>query len=636
MYLLTIFPLTYIPRPASQALSYFCWQSLPAGGLVSIPLKKRKIIGVVINSQPADKLAIKSATFKLKGIDKILVPKKIFESWQIELAEYLGGYYWTSPGLFFKMMIAKIQKSDFRCQKSERKNKQTLILVPEISQIEQTIKELKLKDYTILHSGLPKKQLLTNWSKIREGVVKNIIGTRGAVFAPFNKLEKILILDESNPHHKSWEMAPHYRVHEVAKKLSELHGAKLIFEAKVPSVETSYLVKKEGSSKINLVLSKQPRPLARTKIVDMREELKTGNFSIFSRSLQNELEEIIKNKGQAILFINRRGAGTFVLCRDCGYVAQCPNCDVPLVQHLFKKNSDSRLAISDWQLICHHCGHSEKPPGICPQCRSIRIKAFGAGTQKVELELKKIFPQTNVVRLDIDTASTSEKQKEIIKKFTKKESNILVATQMIFSYFPCQYNNETMKQLNNVGLVGLVSADTLLHLPDFRSGERTFQTIVKLKNMVRQAHHKSVFIIQSYNPGNCAIEYAAQNNWQKFYQTEIKSRAELDYPPFSQIIKLRFAHQNPQKAQEEAKVLAAKLTRQIKNFSASGGPAIGWQLLGPSPAFIPKVKGKYAWQLLIKDKLPKSNKKKWLANRNKALAVVPSNWQVDVDPETIL
>lgn len=598
MFLLTVFPMARLPRPAQQALTYFTPQCLNKGSLVLIPLRKRKVKGVVIACQKLDKLTIKRADFKLKGINEILIPEKLFYDWQIDLAEYLAEYYWTSPGLFLKMMMIKTKSLNIKTKKS--KIKQILILVPEVAQIEPTVKNLGLKDYVILHSGLKQKEYVANWLKVKNGQIKNIIGTRMAVFAPFTQLEKIIILDESNPHHKSWEMTPHYRVHEVAQKLTELHQAKLVFKSEIPSIKKPSL----GSAK--------------AVIIDMKQELKEGNFSIFSRQVQAELQKIIKSKTKAILFINRRGAGTFILCRDCGYVAICPDCDVPLVQHISKK-SDTRLAISDWRLVCHHCGYKEKPPGICPVCKSIRIKAFGAGTQKVEIELKKLFPQLNLLRLDSDTAETLEKQKQIIQKFTGKKADVLITTQMLFTH----------NQFNNINLAALISADTLLHLPDFRSGERTFQTIAKLKKI---ASPKTSFLIQSYNPENYAIRYAAQNNWQKFYQEEIKARAELDYPPFSQIIKLRFTHRDAKKAEQEARILAAKLTRQIKNLPVRAGGRLAisdMQLLGPSPAFIPKLKDKYIWQILLKNKLS-------LLKRNKLLAVVPSNWQIDVDPETTL
>ncbi|MBU1102747.1 primosomal protein N', partial [Patescibacteria group bacterium] len=463
--------------------------------------------------------------------------------------------------------------------------------------------------------------------------------------------------DETNPAHRSWDMFPHYRAHEVAQKLTEIFRAKLSIKSAAPSTESSYLMSlrvpplASGGTKQSRTLSawhgitsslppfaKGGAPRNDTLLVDMRAEIKDGNFSIFSRALQKSISETLAQKKQIILFINRRGAANFVLCRDCGYVAKCQNCDAPLAYHLISQKP---------AMFCHRCNYKENPPGLCPQCQSHRIKAVGVGTQKVELEAKKLFSDALISRLDIDTAPNAKDQQKIIETFAKKETDILIATQIIFSW---------TAEISSAApaLAAIISADALLHLPDFRSGERTFQTITLLKNLLRP---NGQFIIQTYNPESSVIKYAAQSDWQSFYQEEIETRQTLGYPPFSQIVKLTFRHKEPKKAGQETKILAAKLKQTNKDKNIQISDAL--------PAFVPKEKGKFVWNIIIKFKLSqdvipspapetfgfgcginsardlstclrKKMSKEFLRSRNSLLQYVPSNWEIDVDPSNLL
>ena len=621
MYLISVIPTIKIPRPAPQILTYFSSQKINKGSLVLAPVRKKEIFAVVVaaESLTKQKITIKHASYELKPISKIIFETPFFDEKQIKLALWLGKYYYDSPGLFLKMMLPitkfPIFDSQLSTPRTDSINKinQKLILVPTIGQIEPTLK--KYKNAVVLHSELTNKQYRKNWLKVRDGKTKIIIGTRMAVFASFQDLKEILICDETNSHHKSWDMSPHYRVHEVSQKLAELHNAKLILQSNSPSIETIYWSKQK---KYSLKIMTNEKQSTTGRIIDMRQELKDKNFSIFSRLLEHEMKIIIKKGGQVILFLNRRGTSTFILCRDCGFVVRCPNCEVPMIYHLIKKINNSKESIFNPILICHHCGHKEKPPSICPKCRGTKIKMFGAGTQKVELEAQKLFPGAKISRIDSDVTPFAKEQKQIIEKFLKKEVDILISTQIIF--------NHLLEKPKNPFLICLITADTLLHLPDFRSSERTFQTITKLKEISSREYS---LIIQTYSPNNQAIQYAAKNDLDKFYKEEIETRHMLDYPPFSQIIKLRHAHSDAKKAGNEAKILFEKLKQLIiQNLKLKDQ----FIFLGPSPAFIPKEKGKYIWQIIIKSKIDMEK----LALRNRLLNIVPPGWKTEIDPENIL
>lgn len=675
MYLIDVIPLTKIPHTQPQILSYFFSVPLAAGALVQIPLGKRKETGVVLDSHTLDeyKQEIKKADFELRHIAKVISAQPLLTSRQIELAVWLGQYYFASPGIFAKMMLARrnpakrdeggMPKKQLTAnsQQPTAKN-QKLILVPTISQANSSSMSYLSHKSCVWHSELTKKQQNEIWWRTRNDEARIIVGTRSAVFLPFAGLKEIVIEDETNPAHRSWDMWPHYRVHEAAQKLAELFGAKLTIESEIPSIEPAWRAQalsegrrpapNAGQGWSGWPKTKGLRPPVKTSIVDLRTELKAGNFSIFSRELQKAINKAMAQKNQIILFVNRRGAANFVLCRDCGYTAQCENCDSPLAYHLM----DGKPI-----MFCHRCGRQEKPPSLCPQCQSWRVKTVGTGTQKVELEAKKLFPQAKIARLDSDSAPSQKEQQKIIEAFAKKEINILIVTQIIFSWL-----NEIKSA--QAAVVAVISADTLLHLPDFHSGERTWQTVNALKNLATKT-----FFIQTYNPESQTIKYAAQGDWQSFYQEEIAARQILKYPPFSQIVKLTFRLRDPQKAGTEAKILAAKLrnviairqqakkqspatgaTRGIAASSRQGGtprnntPEISDAL----PAFISKEKGRYVWNIIIKfpllpgvilseaKNLDKQKMKKmsseFLRSRNSLLQYVPTNWEIDVDPVDLL
>jgi len=608
--------------PGQQTLTYFSAFKLPIGSLVSIPIGKRKAVGVVVEIKEltSQKMALRQADFELKGILKVINSEKILTEKQIELAEWISDYYYCPIGPVVKMMIpAKTKSENLKTKNNSEKvkTKQTLILTPDILSAQKLFEPHGIANSAILHSNLTDKQYLENWLKIRNGEAKIIIGTRLALLAPFITLKEIIIENEHSANYKS-QKTPRLHARETAMKLAEIWNAKITFKSPAPSIEAAWLAE---NKKVRLEVSSFKSQISNS-IIDLRQELKDRNFSIFSRVLQEKIKSALAKKQQIILFINRRGSSTVLMCRDCGYIPKCSNCDVPLVYHL-----------SPIQFICHHCGHSEFPPVLCPNCLGTRIKFFGTGTQKVEAEFKKLFPEARVARLDSDiikkvktigtkslerdlVPSEVPSEKQLVEDFKDGKVQVLIGTQMILN-----------KDLPKTPLVALMLADTLLHLPDFRSNERTFQLISRLKNLSNRN-----FILQTYSPENPAIQFAMAEDYQSFYQEEIQTRQELSYPPFSQLIKLVHQHKSAKKTEENAKILAEKLKQQINaiNKTLRSNSLLPISILGPSPAFISKVKGKYIWQIILKSKIAD------IKLRNRILQITPPDWVVDIDPLQII
>jgi primosomal protein N' (replication factor Y) len=588
------------------------------GSLVLIPLNKKNILGVVfeikdLKDSSGHKMALRRADFKLKGVAKILAPHPVLDGKQLQLAQWIHRYYWCSLGAVIKMMLPeKIQKPristrgrknqnhDLKTDLKDLRNetKQKLILVPEINLIGKIVQQNKADNTTVLHSQLTEKQYFENWLKIKTGEAKTVIGARIALFAPFVNLKEIIVKEEHSPYYKA-QQAPRFHARETAIMLAKLWDAKITFESATPSIEIRYL---SGERRINLEVTPF-KSQASIAIVDLREELKEGIFSIFnsifSRKLQEELKNIIEEKKQAVLFINRRGASGALLCRECGYISKCKNCDAPLIYHLQPP-----------RLICHHCGYSEKPPTLCPNCHGTKIKFLSAGAQKVETEFKKLFPNIATSRIDSDVAKEEKTTSQIIENFNNGKTQVLIGTQMLLG-----------GALKKVPLVAMIIADTLFYLPDFRSNEKTFQIINRLKELAEKR-----LIVQTYSPDNSAIRAATEGNYEIFYKEEIKNRQLLSYPPFSQIIKLTYKHKNNKQAEQQTKILAEKIKQQLLNLKLF--PLI--TILGPSPAFIQKIKNQYVWQIILKSRIDDFNE------RNKILKIIPPDWIIDVDPTMII
>lgn len=455
-----------------------------------------------------------------------------------------------------------------------------ILLVPEISLTSQVARyfETQFGDQVItLHSGLRQKEKIKAWADILAGLKRIVIGARSAVFAPLLNL-RLIILDEEHDGAYKQDENPKYHTRDVARKrMEQLKGVVLLGSA-TPSLE-AYAAAQAGKISL-LTMTKRigGRVLPPVEIVDMREELQMGNRSIFSLLLQKKLRERLEQGEQAMLFLNRRGYSTFVVCRECGYVVSCPNCSIALTYH------------SQGQAMrCHYCNHNEPPPLICPECASRYIRFFGQGTQRVEEELQALFPEVPILRLDFDTTRSEEAHRLILDNFRCQKASILVGTQMMAKGldFP------------NVTLVGVIAADQTLNMPDFRARERTFQLLTQVAGRAGRSTKPGEVIIQTYSPRDSAIRRAAQHDFRGFFWEEIRYRKERKYPPFTHIVRVLLHHEEEERVIKGANDLGVCLKQGMQ------GPEYGnneLDILGPAPAVLTRLKNQWRWQISVKGK----------------------------------
>ena len=450
------------------------------------------------------------------------------------------------------------------------------MLVPEISltpqMIDRFIARFGKENIAVLHSKLSVGERYDQWNRINEGKAKIVIGARSAIFAPVKKLGVIIIDEEHDSSYKS-EMSPRYCAKEVASKIAKINNVPLVLGSATPDINTYYKAQNKDIELLELTKRANNSSLPNVEIVDLRQELANGNRSMISTKLYEKIEENIKNKHQTILFLNRRGYSTFIMCRDCGYTIKCPNCNITMTYHL-KQN----------KLKCHYCGHEEYPVKICPECKGNNIRYFGTGTQKLEAQINKIFPNASTIRMDIDTVTKKNSHEEILNKFKNENIDILIGTQMVVKghHFP------------NVTLVGVITADSSLNIEDYRANERTFQILTQVAGRAGRENLKGEVIIQTYNPDSVAIKYSKMQDYKKFYNMEIHLRKQLKYPPFCDIILVGISDT------EEKKVIdkANKLYKRFKDKIYKENLQIA--LYKPVPSPIDKIKNRYRWRMIIK------------------------------------
>lgn len=464
-------------------------------------------------------------------------------------------------------------------EKVINEGKSAIMLVPEISLTPQMINrfiERFGKDIiAVLHSKLSVGERHDSWERIETGEARIIIGARSAIFAPVCNLGIIIIDEEHDPSYKS-EMAPRYNAKEVANQIAKYNSIPLLLGSATPDIVTFYKAQNEDIELLTLSKRANNSSLPNIQLVDLKQELANGNRTMISVKLYKLIQENLKNKKQTILFLNRRGFSTFIMCRDCGYVAKCKNCNISLTYH--KKEE---------KLKCHYCGYEEGIHKICPECGSKKIKYFGTGTQKLELEINKIFPNASTIRMDIDTVTKKNSHEEILERFNKEQIDILIGTQMIVKghHFP------------NVTLVGVVSADGSLNIDDYRASERTFDLLVQVAGRAGRERQQGNVIVQTYNPDNYSIQYAKKQNYDDFYNIEIKLRNQLRYPPFCDIIMFGISGE----MEEVVSKTANKLYKELKESIEQEGLIAN--ILKPLPAPIDKIKNRYRWRIIIKAKV---------------------------------
>lgn len=460
-----------------------------------------------------------------------------------------------------------------------KKEKSSIMLVPEISLTPQTVDRFIGRfgedNIAVLHSKLSVGERYDQWKKIERGKAKIVIGARSAIFAPVKNLGIIIIDEEHDESYKS-ENNPRYNAKDIASYLAKKNNIPLILGSATPDIKTYYKALNGNIELLEMQKRANSSSLPNVEIVDLRNELILGNKSMISIKLHELIEENLKNKKQTILFLNRRGFSTFVMCRDCGYTAKCKNCNISLTYH-----------IKDRKLKCHYCGYETKEIELCPECNSHNIRYFGTGTQKLEIEINKIFPQATTIRMDVDTVSKKNSHEEILNKFKNDGIDILIGTQMVVKghHFP------------NVTLVGVIAADSSLNIEDYRASERTFQILTQVAGRAGRDKEKGNVIIQTYNPDNFSIECAKEQNYRKFYETEIELREKLRYPPFCDIIHIGISGNT----QTDVEKVSNNIYEYLKNITIKNN--IDMNIFKPVPAPIDKIKNKIRWRIIIKCKL---------------------------------
>lgn len=495
-------------------------------------------------------------------------------------------------------------------QKVLEEGKEAIMLVPEISLTPQMTERFRSRFgemVAVMHSGLSVGEKYDEWRKIQQGKVKVVVGARSAIFAPFTNIG-LIILDEEHESTYKQEDLPRYHARDVAIWRSEFYNCPIILGSATPALESFARAKKGVYKLLSLKHRALHQALPTVFIADMREELRQGNRSMFSQSLIEAIRLRLEKKEQMVLFLNRRGYSSFVLCRDCGTVVQCPNCDISLTYHRTTE-----------KLKCHYCGYEEHVPQICPQCQSDHIRYFGTGTQKVEEELYKLFPEARVLRMDVDTTKHKGAHEEILETFGAGHADILLGTQMIAKGldFP------------NITLVGVLSADTSLHLPDYRAAERTFQLLTQVSGRAGRHDKLGEVIIQTYTPEHYAIDLAKTQEYEPFYEREMFLRRRSNYPPYYFVALIQLSHEDVMMAAEYAGRVADWLRGNLSNQVA---------IIGPTTASIARLKNRYRYQCLIKYKIEPN----LIPVLQRLLAMYRAEWikqgilmTVDLDPSTI-
>ncbi|NLX08673.1 MAG: primosomal protein N' [Chloroflexi bacterium] len=562
------------------------------------------------------------------------------EAWD-EIRQYMDATHWSdvspSPeqsGVFLLHGVTGSGKTEIYLRAVERalaQGRQAIVLVPEISLTPQTVRRFAARfpgRVSLVHSGLTPGERYDTWRRARSGEIHVVVGARSALFTPLPDVG-LVILDEE--HDDSYKQAPpilppYYHAREAAIQMMHITRGTVLLGSATPDIVTYHRARQGVYRLLRLPdrviahrerIAEQTRrlnaPTARyhptdasdavsaelppVQVVDMRQELREGNRSIFSRAMRAGLNEVLARGEQAIVFLNRRGTATFIMCRNCGYIATCPRCSTPLTYH------GPREA-----LMCHYCGYSRAHIHICPDCGSDRIRHFGQGTELIEAAVQREFPAARTIRWDRDTATGREAHEVILRSFSERQTNILIGTQMIAKGL----------DLPHVTLVGIVAADTALGLPDFRAGERTFQLLTQVAGRAGRSVLGGRVILQSYLPEHYAIHSAAGHDYETFYMQEIAYRREQFFPPYRRLARLLFQGLTPAEAESDARRAHTLLTARM-----AGGRFNATEIIGPTPCFFTRRNNYYRWHLIIRSPDPTAI----LSEIDLA-----GNWVVDVDP----
>jgi primosomal protein N' (replication factor Y) len=516
-----------------------------------------------------------------------------------------------------------------------KQGRQAIVLVPEIALVAQTVRRFAARfpdRVAVVHSSLTDGEQYDTWRRVRSGQIDIVIGPRSALFMPFADVGLIVIDEEHDDSYKQSPPIPppYYHARDLAMMLAQITRGTVILGSATPDLTTTFRAHQGEIEYIRLPdrvmvhrerVAEQARqfalpegrfaptdaddamtlPLPPVQVVDMRQELRAGNRSMFSQALRTALEETIAVGEQAILFLNRRGTASFVLCRDCGFVVHCPRCEMPMTYH---QNRD--------QLLCHYCGTSSPQPEICPQCGSKRIRYFGAGTASVEEAVAKEFPQARTLRWDRDTTQARDAHDTILQQFVRGEANVVIGTQMIAKGL----------DIPRVTLVGVILAETGLGLPDYRAGERTFQLLTQVAGRAGRGWLGGRVVLQTYQPEHYAIRAASKHDYETFYTQELEYRRVLRYPPYKRLVHFQFTYPKELQAQREAELAAQLLQQRIAAHQMTAT-----ELIGPAPSFFARIDDQYRWHIVVKTTDPQT--------LLYGLSPRPG-WHIDIDPVDIL
>jgi len=660
-----------INRPIKGPFTYSIPESLKddikIGSVVEVSFGNKVVIGYVVGF--SDKCDIE----KIKPVNSIIDKTLSMDSKMLELTRWISNYYYSSWGEAISAAIPSVVKKGVsgkrqRNQKPDEEDKEfefidgtnehlvpnedqqqaldsiinlmdsrihkvfllhgvtgsgktevylqsiahalelglsSIILVPEISLTPQTVARFKARfgdKIAILHSRLLGSKRISEWQRINSGAAQIVIGARSAIFAPVKNLGLVVVDEEHETSYKQ-EDVPRYNARDVAIKRAELSNAIVILGSATPSLESFYAAKNGRFTLIELSERIDSRLLPEVDIVDMREEMtRAKKIPIFSQKLKEWIEKDIVGKKQVILFLNRRGFSTVISCKKCGYVIKCKRCSVSLIYHFDKK-----------KLACHHCGFNMEPPDICPECNEAYLKYWGLGTEKVESELHRIFPAARIARMDTDSTCKRGSHDKVLSRFKNGHIDILIGTQMIAKGldFP------------KVTLVGVISADTALNLPDFRSAERTFNLLTQVAGRAGRSDLGGRVIIQSYTPQHYSIQAAKTHDYNTFYDKEISLRKELYLPPFCHMVNLTLRGRKEERVFKASENLKSNLEKEIKSKDID--------ILGPAPSPISKMKGLYRWNIFLRSESAESITAilKKALDKSKSSGIIIT---VDVDP----
>ena len=528
----------------------------------------------------------------------------------------------------------------YAVEQTLRAGRSAIVLVPEISLTPQTVRRFLARFpglVGLFHSQLSPGERYDTWRRARAGLLSVMVGPRSALFTPFDNLGLVVVDEFHDDSYYQADPQPRYHARQAAILYARLCGAVCLLGSATPGVASRYQAEREHWRYVSLperilahrqVIQRQAErtggrshyqpageqaesiELPPVQVVDMRQELKAGCSSIFSRPLQAALQEVLEEKQQAILFLNRRGAATYVFCRDCGYSLKCPRCDLPLTYHL-ESPEQPHFERTRGALLCHRCGYDRQLPRQCPQCGGNRVRHFGTGTQRVEATAQTLLPGVRILRWDAETTRQKGSHEMILKHFANHQADILVGTQMLAKGL----------DLPLVTLVGVVLADVGLNLPDYRAGERSFQVLTQVAGRAGRSPLGGQVILQTFRPEDYVIQAAAKHDYDAFYTKELEYRRRLNYPPFSRLVRLEYRNTDPRQAEQAALEMAQQLRGWIQ---AEGRRAT--EMVGPAPCFYARLAGNYRWQILLRGPDPAS----LLRKRNL------EDWRIEVDPASLL